>query len=224
MHNNDAGLAFSNHSRSDDQSVFDRGTLRMHSNDAGLGFSNHSQSDDQSVFGKGIISMHSIGAASSSWSSGLCILVVDDSGANRKVLKRTLGMHGHTIHVACDGLEFLDVMQKSNERLSQLGGSMNERTTDDGFTSHREFDVVLMDYFMPRMDGSEATKAIRARGYRGLIVGLTGHTLAADVEHFKDSGVDVVLSKPLKLDALIEVVATYLDKQCKETDTDTPGF
>jgi len=42
------------------------------------------------------------------------------------------------------------------------------------------FDVVLMDYQMPNMDGPTAIKAIRQLGYGGIIMGLTGNAMQCD--------------------------------------------
>jgi len=50
---------------------------------------------------------------------------------------------------------------------------------------------------MPVMDGIEATRAIRAEfGGAFLIVGLTGDALGADLESFRESGLDGVMGKP----------------------------
>jgi CheY-like chemotaxis protein len=47
------------------------------------------------------------------------------------------------------------------------------------------------------MDGPTAVMQIRALGYVGPIVGVTGNMMAADVSHFTMCGADVVLPKPL---------------------------
>lgn len=58
-------------------------------------------------------------------------------------------------------------------------------------------------YFLS--SGPEAAKIMRGKGFTGLIVGLSGLTHADDIENFKKSGADVVLTKPLKF-AIMDVL------------------
>lgn len=58
--------------------------------------------------------------------------------------------------------------------------------------------------------GPEATKILRGKGYTGLIVGLSGLTHVDDIEHFKQSGADVVLTKPLKFAIMDVLVKEYI--------------
>lgn len=89
------------------------------------------------------------------------LLVVDDSRLNRKMLLKCLKADGHTCHEAEDGLQAIAMIQ-------------NRIYPDNGV--HLEpFDAILMDFVMPNMDGPEATKEIRALGYKGLIFGVTGN-------------------------------------------------
>lgn len=109
------------------------------------------------------------------------VLVVDDSSLNRKMLCRLLSTAGHTCEVADDGLS---AVEKVKTRMSR-GGSMT-----------RNYDVILMDFVMPNMDGPSATVIIRGMGYTHPILGLTGNVLDSDVNYFIDSGVNAVLAKP----------------------------
>ena len=109
------------------------------------------------------------------------VLIVDDSSLNRKLLCKLFRASGHTCEEACDGLE---AIEKVGARMAR-GPILN--TT---------YDVVLMDYVMPNMDGPQATKAIRDLGYRGLIFGVTGNALGSDVNYFISCGADAVLAKP----------------------------
>ena len=76
------------------------------------------------------------------------------------------------------------------------------------------FDLVLMDISMPEMDGVEATKAIRAHEARyGLpetpIVALTAHAMQGDRERFLEAGMNDYLAKPVRKDALEQIVARW---------------
>ena len=55
---------------------------------------------------------------------------------------------------------------------------------------------------MPRLRGTEATQQIRALGYRGIIVGVTGSVLQEDVDDFIGHGADFVAPKPLDVELL----------------------
>ena len=52
---------------------------------------------------------------------------------------------------------------------------------------------------MPRMDGPTATRAIRALGYTGRVLGVTGNGQEFDVLKLLDSGADRVFTKPLDM-------------------------
>ena len=64
---------------------------------------------------------------------------------------------------------------------------------------NRMNDVILVDFVMPNMDGPTATLTIRALGYSGSKLGVTGNTLGSDVNHFIQCGANAVLPKPFDL-------------------------
>jgi CheY-like chemotaxis protein len=73
------------------------------------------------------------------------------------------------------------------------------------------YDVVLMDCQMPRMDGFQAAREMRARetsGFRKSIIALTAGAFLEDRERCRDAGMDDFLTKPIDLQKL----AAALDK------------
>ena len=72
------------------------------------------------------------------------------------------------------------------------------------------YDVILMDYQMPNMDGPTAISMIRALGYTGVILGLTGNVLAIDQDSMVNAGADGVLIKPLEISILWETLKKLL--------------
>ena len=117
------------------------------------------------------------------------VLVVDDSMLNRTMLIRLLRSRCESCESASDGVEAVAMVKLSME-------------------NGRPFDVILMDSVMPNMDGPTAAKNIRAMGYDGIMVAVTGNTLPEDVAHFKAQGVDDVLFKPLNIVQYDEVISS----------------
>ena len=73
------------------------------------------------------------------------------------------------------------------------------------------YDVVLMDVQMPVMDGFEATKALREKGFTTLpIIGLSANAMKEDRKSAIDIGMDDYLTKPIKRKALIDMLKRYL--------------
>jgi CheY-like chemotaxis protein len=66
------------------------------------------------------------------------------------------------------------------------------------------------------MDGPDATRAIRALGYTGPILGVTGNTLDMDVQRFTECGCDFVMGKPFRLEEFV----THMDHHKTLTLTD----
>ena len=75
-------------------------------------------------------------------------------------------------------------------------------------------DLLFMDISMPEVDGIEATSEIRAiqraRGATKPIIGVTAHAMRDDRQRCFDAGMDDYLSKPVKRDALEEMLRTHL--------------
>ena len=113
------------------------------------------------------------------------IILVDDAVTNRKVLGRLLKNNNYTCYEASNGQECLDMMKEA---------------------AH-QYDLILMDYEMPVMNGPTATKILRELGYTLPIIGLTGNVLQEDNEIFMAHGTNAVLHKPLSVAKFNEVIA-----------------
>ena len=107
------------------------------------------------------------------------VLVVDDDRAVRESLRRSLEFNGYEVSLAGDGAEALA-----------------------GISSVRP-DAVVMDVMMPRLDGIEATRALRGVGNDVPILVLTARDAVGDRVEGLDAGADDYLTKPFALEELL---------------------
>jgi CheY-like chemotaxis protein len=121
-------------------------------------------------------------------------LIVDDSPTNRKFVNRLLRTKIGTRDEAVDGQEAVNMVSAA----IQAGIS---------------YDLILMDYVMPVMDGPTATQKIRDMGYKGVILGVTGNGHQPEIDLFLNSGADQVLIKPLSADKFYDIIygKTYVE-------------
>jgi CheY-like chemotaxis protein len=134
-------------------------------------------------------------------STYLNILIVDDAGANRKLLRRMLGNHGHSTAEAVNGREALDKVEEASEK-------------------GEEFDCILMDNDMPIMNGPDACREMRSRGCDAFVVGVTGNLMAEDIAIFRNSGANSVLPKPFRLAALDQLWLEHGVLGSRRTESD----
>lgn len=123
----------------------------------------------------------------------LRILVAEDNVVNRMVIDNMIDKTFVELVFAVDGKEAYDCFRKEH------------------------FDFILMDISMPVMDGSEATKAIRAHETRENIsptpiIALTAHAIEGDRERFLDEGMDDYLAKPIRKDMLNQLIDDWSKK------------
>lgn len=115
---------------------------------------------------------------------GVHVLVVDDAPDNQQLVRRILMAAGAEVGLAATGEEGVS---------SALAGHYN---------------VVLMDMQMPGgMDGYEATKALRERGYQKPVVALTANALEGDRQRAIAAGCAEYLTKPISRNHLVDAIA-----------------
>ncbi len=117
------------------------------------------------------------------------ILVVDDDRAVRDSLRRSLEFNGYEVALANDGVEAL-------ARINGLAP-----------------DALIVDVMMPRLDGIETTKALRAAGNDLPILVLTARDSVNDRVDGLDAGADDYLAKPFALEELLARVRAMLRRR-----------
>ncbi|NLX05541.1 MAG: response regulator [Phycisphaerae bacterium] len=128
----------------------------------------------------------------------LRILVAEDNAINQKLAKHILERLGYQVDFAGNGVEAVSSAQR------------------------QPYDVVLMDFEMPEMDGLEATRRIRALQQSGAvspslrIIAMTANAMQGDRERCLEAGMDDYISKPIQLKALVEAL-----KKCKAPACET---
>ncbi|MBL8235393.1 MAG: response regulator [Bryobacterales bacterium] len=123
--------------------------------------------------------------------TGLRILAAEDNPTNQAVLRALLEQVGMALTVVGDGLAAVETWQSD------------------------AFDLILMDVEMPRMDGRQATREIRAvEESRGLtpipIIALTANAMPQQIEDYLEAGMNAAVTKPINLTQLFETLAKTL--------------
>ena len=122
------------------------------------------------------------------------VLVVDDDRAVRDSLRRSLEFNGYDVVLAADGAEGLVAVG-----------------------SHHP-DVVVIDVMMPRLDGIETTRALRAAGNDVPVLVLTARDAVGDRVEGLDAGADDYLTKPFALEELRARLRALLRRVVPEGD------
>jgi two-component system sensor histidine kinase/response regulator len=115
----------------------------------------------------------------------LRILLAEDNLINQRLALRVLEKAGHSVMVAANGCEAVDL------------------------AARQQFDIALMDVQMPEMNGLEATRLIRRRecGAHLPILALTAHAMTGDRERCLEAGMDGYLTKPVRVADLLREIA-----------------
>ena len=127
---------------------------------------------------------------------GAKILMAEDNDLNAEIAMVQLEELGIQVTRAADGKEALKIF------------ASNQPGT---------FDIIFMDIMMPKMNGYEATKAIRALQNRPdartiPIIAMTANAFAEDVQASLDAGMNDHLSKPIVIDEVVKTIARNLNR------------
>jgi CheY-like chemotaxis protein len=114
------------------------------------------------------------------------VLVVEDTPELQLLERRILERMGLTVAVANNGKEAVDL------------------------ATEQPFDLILMDMQMPVMDGIEATRVLRDRGYTVPIVALTANVMQKHRDQFDAVGCDDFMAKPIDKQKLRDTLKKYL--------------
>jgi two-component system, cell cycle response regulator DivK len=122
---------------------------------------------------------------------GKKILIAEDSSVILNLTKKILIQQHYEIDAAKDGEEVLKKLEDSN------------------------YDLILMDINIPKIDGMECTKQIRALSDPAKsstpIFAITGNAKNYSVEDFTAVGINEFLQKPIDFDQLVNLAAKYID-------------
>ena len=133
--------------------------------------------------------------------SGMRVLLAEDNELNQMIAEAILTEKGLDVEIAKDGVEAVEKM----------------KTAPAGY-----YDLILMDIQMPKMDGYEAAKQIRAMDDKGKasipIVAVTANAFEEDKKTALDAGMNGHLAKPYDIAAIMETLKTLLGSEVHKED------
>lgn len=144
---------------------------------------------------------------------GLRILLAEDTPVLQRVATIMLEKMGATVVAVGDGQQAVDALhcvlnneEYKRDSLSQDGSTRSRKEILDS----PPYDLILMDCQMPKMDGYEATKAIRksetGTGLHIPIVALTAHAMSSDEAKCLEVGMDAYLTKPINYKLMVSTI------------------
>lgn len=103
------------------------------------------------------------------------------------------------------------MLTKSGYRLEL---AVNGKEVVEKFIARPEtFDLIFMDIQMPEMDGREATRVIREKGFSEIpIVAMTAECMKGDREKCMEAGMNDYIPKPLKRELVLDTMKKWLAK------------
>ena len=124
------------------------------------------------------------------------VLLVEDNELNAEIATEILEMTGLIVDYVADGVEAVDKLAEC----------------EDGY-----YDIVFMDIQMPKMNGYDAARAIRAmdRNYckQVPIVAMTANAFAEDIHAAKTAGMNEHIAKPLDMNTLAKILKKWIQKK-----------
>lgn len=120
--------------------------------------------------------------------TGLRVLVAEDNAVNQKLIEMILHKLGCQVGLAVNGKELVDVFVKDPEA----------------------WDIVFMDIQMPEMDGFEALRALREKGFTDIpVVAVTAHAMREHRQECLAAGMNEYISKPIRRSELIRILRQF---------------
>ncbi len=117
------------------------------------------------------------------------ILLVEDNLVNQKLATIMLSKAGYTVELAANGRLAVEIFTRNPDL----------------------YDIILMDIQMPEMDGLEATRQIRAKGFHDVpIVAMTANAMKGDREKCLEAGMNDYISKPIKRELVFKILEERL--------------
>ena len=127
---------------------------------------------------------------------GKKVLLVEDNELNQEIASTILSEAGFTVDIANDGDVAVNKMKQA---------------------AAGQYDLILMDIQMPKMDGYEATRQIRQLADRQIaaipIVAMTANAFEEDRQSALDAGMNGHIAKPIENSELFEILKTVLNLQ-----------
>jgi CheY-like chemotaxis protein len=123
---------------------------------------------------------------------GMKVLLVEDNEMNREIAEEILTENGLIVDTATDGDIAVDKVRKA---------------------APGDYELILMDVQMPRMNGYDATKAIRkledSQKSRIPIIAMTANAFEEDKKNALDAGMNGHLAKPIEVQKLIQMLTNF---------------
>ena len=120
------------------------------------------------------------------------ILLAEDNPVNQKLATIILSKAGYKVTVTPNGKQALEIFTNSPD----------------------DFDAILMDIQMPEMDGYEATRCIREKGFNDIpIVAMTANAMKGDRELCLEAGMNDYITKPIKREIVFQILEKWLNIQ-----------